>query len=53
VLLIYEKYLDFSICIKTKIDKMADIIEEFNEYRSRMNENFWQTTTKLSKEYLT
>jgi hypothetical protein len=29
---------------------MADIIEEFNEYRSRMNENFWQTT-KLSKEY--
>jgi hypothetical protein len=30
---------------------MADIIEEFNEYRSRMNENFWQTTTKSSKEF--
>jgi hypothetical protein len=30
---------------------MADIIEEFNEYRSRMNENFGTTTTKSSKNF--
>jgi hypothetical protein len=32
---------------------MADIIEEFNEYRSRMNENFGNNNNKMSKESLT
>jgi hypothetical protein len=30
---------------------MADIIEEFNEYRSRMNEKLWQTTIKCQKNF--
>jgi hypothetical protein len=32
---------------------MVDIIEEFNEYRSRMNEKLWQTTNNRQKEFLT
>jgi alkylhydroperoxidase/carboxymuconolactone decarboxylase family protein YurZ len=52
MLLIYETVSGFQYLYqKLKKNKMADIIEEFNEYRSRMNENFWQTTTKSSKKF--
>jgi hypothetical protein len=34
---------------KTKKNKMADIIEEFNEYRSRMNEKLLADNNKIVK----
>jgi hypothetical protein len=37
---LWGKHLDFSTCIKTKKNKMADIIEEFNAIPFHMNENF-------------
>jgi hypothetical protein len=30
---------------------MVDIIEEFNEYRSRMNEKLWQTTKNVKRNF--
>jgi hypothetical protein len=36
---------------KLKENKMADIIEEFNEYRSRMNENFGRQQQNRQKNF--
>jgi Sec-independent protein secretion pathway component TatC len=47
MLLIYEASIFISVLV-TKIKRiiMSAIIEEFNDYRSKMNENYWLTTTK-------
>jgi hypothetical protein len=35
-----------------KIKQMADIIEEFNEYRSKMNEKLFADNNKIVKRIL-